>query len=188
MNLFFKDARPLDELIEEVSQCSLEFKFWAQATVKTGWLDRIVQILILNGKADDKKQAIEYLQKLSIQKKWSDPKIAKSDFTGKTSREPFRLLEQKLGVYRKTDENIYRHYGIVGHQAVSKLMSGNIPSYQNNIPTPEKQNLSSQIGIFETEANVSFQPLLFNSEELNPFGIFFQEILQGNKISPKLKT
>lgn len=190
MTLFTKDGQPLEYLLGEMKQLSPEFQFWAKTTLGTGWLDKIVYALVLTQKANDKKGALEYLRQLSLQAKLTNLKIAKSDFAGKTSHEPFRLLAQKLGHGPKADLDIYRHYGRVGHQMIGDLLSGAIPNYQKAIEFLKKEGgqliRPHQYKIFETKPEHSDQLNLFGPELR--LGIeFWKEILPGNLISLKLK-
>lgn len=189
MTLFTKDDRPLKQLLEAMNYLSPEFQFWARHTLKTGWLEKLIEILIRTGQTADKKEALEYLDKFHSPNKWSDLKIAKGDFSGKVGREPFRLLEDKLG-YGRQDPNPYPHYGVVGHKAIADLLSGKIPNYTEAMKMLRRdQDIFQQQGcIFKTKTAPQFQPSLFRPIELFPQTVFVREILPNNHFSARLEN
>ncbi len=172
MTLFTKEDQPLPLLLEELKDSSPEFRIWSGQSLKTGQLKKIVDALILAGRAANPKEALIYLQELSRHEKLSKLKIAKLDFNGEMRYELVKLLEQKLGYGSKPNESDpYRQYGIVGHQMIADLLSGNLFNLQNG-----------QTGNENEESPFARQKHFFKTADIEPI---IQPVLFDQKTEPK---
>ena len=187
MLLFEPDEQPLVKLLAEIQEPSPKFTLWIGATLRhTNGLqttENILGALIESGLAADRKSGLQYLNNFCNAHSVSDLVIACSDLLGKSHTESFKKLEKSLGLCPvKKPADLARFFGMISHQAIHDLLTGQIPDY----------NLAQKLKYLVSETSFSVSPDLFGTGQKHTQDIFpdlqyIDGIRPDNRISDRLR-
>ena len=192
MRLFVDDEQIIEELLSEMPEIHPQFRLWAGALLKhrngIKILESILTGVIKINLANNHKEALEYLNKLSSQYSMRGFQITCSDLSGKTHNRQFKKIEKINNLALTTEDDPTRFYGIVSHQVAYDLLTGRIPNFesaQKLIGADKIRTKSGNINLFEKKQSELQRPL-FDKNEIFANAEFINEISKTNKISDKL--